>query len=197
MAMDVLYLPATDPADDTYGHPPESFPDDPTIRVFSVSYPRMVWYNEEIRAEALRQIEMMSADRVVLVGFSKSGLGAWHLAQALPECVKATIIFDAPMALQQLPSQWGAAPFYPSAEAWQRDLPVYGITQFQRDVSADHKLILISGAHFDADMRQLVSALNDAGIDHTFLPHPEIRHHWNAGWVEIGLAAAHITGAYR
>ncbi len=32
-------------------------------------------------------------------------------------------------------------------------------------------------------------ALDDAGCDHTFLPHPEIRHHWNAGWVELSLAA--------
>jgi hypothetical protein len=73
--MDVIYLPATEPDDDTFGHPPGPFADMPSIRVFEVSYSRMVWYNEEIRVEEIQQIEAMPADQYVLVGFSKSGSG--------------------------------------------------------------------------------------------------------------------------
>ena len=189
--MNVIYLPATEPEDDTYGHPPGQFADMPAIRVFGVSYPRMVWYNEEIRAEAIRQIEAMPVDQSVLVGFSKSGLGAWHLARAMPERIIATIIFDAPVALEPVPHQWGVGPFYGDATAWRRDLPVHGIAEFQRGAGAGHRLVLISGAAFHADMQQLSKALDAAGVEHSFLPHPEIAHHWNAGWVELGLATLH------
>lgn len=187
--MNILYLPATEPDDDSYGRVPLQFTEHPDVRVNEISYPHMVWYNEEVRAEAIRQIGTMPESRFVLVGFSKSGLGAWHLARALPERIAATIIFDSPVTLERVPHEWGAGPFYADDQAWRRDLPVLGIADFRRGVSPGHRLILISGEGFHADMQQLSLALDDAGCDHTFLPHPEIRHHWNAGWVELGLAA--------
>jgi len=51
--------------------------------------------------------------------------------------------------------------------------------------------VLISGAAFHADMQQLSQALGEAGVEHSFLPHPEMAHHWNSGWIERGLAILH------
>lgn len=187
--MQLIYLPATEPGDTTYGHPPQQIEGRGDLDVAEVRYAHMVWYNERVRAEAQRQIDLLAGDRVILVGFSKSGLGAWHLASALRQPAAATIIFDAPVAHQEIPVQWGAAPFYDDVGTWRQDLPIHRIRDFRQSVAPDHRLILIAGAHFDADMVALSGALDEAHYEHTFLRHPEIAHHWNSGWLGFALAA--------
>ncbi len=184
--MDIVYLPATEPDNETYGRPPREFRGHPDVNVHEVSYPHLVWYNQDVRAEARRQIEAMPMDRCVLVGFSKSGLGAWHLTREMPQRITATIIFDAPVATAQIPLKWGAGPFY-DEQTWTRDLPVHGIGEFRRAVSTEHRLILISGASFHAEMERLSRELTESGLVHTCLQRQDIRHHWEAGWVELGL----------
>jgi pimeloyl-ACP methyl ester carboxylesterase len=183
--LNLVFLPATEPDDDTYGRPPAELAAD--VEAFEVRFPRMVWYNQKVRREALRQIDAMPVDELVLVGFSKSGLGAWHLARELGGRATATIIFDAPMSRQGVPREWGAGPFYADEEQWQRDLPSRHIEEFVSCVPARHRLVLISGEHFHAEMEPVSVALGNIGHAPTFLARPELRHHWQAGWIELGL----------
>ena len=39
------------------------------------------------------------------------------------------------------------------------------------------------------EMCLLSQALSDNECEHVFLPRPEMRHHWQTGWVEEGLQA--------
>lgn len=184
--MNLVYLPATEPGDATYGVVPPEIPGHPRVSVHAVSFPKLVWYNPVVREQAIAQIRDMKLTDIVLVGFSKSGLGAWNIACAIPDLVSGTIIFDAPVARQTLPS-WGTENFYADDAAWRADLPIANIERFKSAVPADHQLVLISGEGFGDEMRQLSRALVHADVRHTFLPRPRMQHHWNAGWLEQAL----------
>jgi len=184
----LAFLPATEPDDETYGVIPELVPGYPELVLRQVRYPTMVWYNEAVRQEAIAQIRGWDVSPVVLVGFSKSGLGAWNIAREIPDRIAATIIFDAPVARRQLPT-WGTQAFYADHTAWQGDLPVRTVEAFAAAVPEAHRLVLISGPGFRAEMCALSRALARIGHDHVFLDCPDMKHHWNSGWIEKGLAA--------
>jgi len=185
--LNLVFLPATDPEDRTYGTIPERIDGFQDVSVYPLHFPTMVWYNEAVRRQAIKQIDSLCVSLVVLVGFSKSGLGAWNIARAIPDRTSATIIFDAPVAREGPPPLGSTSPFYASAAAWLEDLPIRRVKDFKAAVSATHRLVLISGENFHDEMTRLSHTLDDAGIAHVFLPRPQLKHHWQSGWIEEGL----------
>ncbi len=183
----LVFLPATDPDDRTYGIIPVQLADYPDVSIHQVRFPAMVWYNETVRQYAMAQIGDWGNAPIILVGFSKSGLGAWHIARTMTDRVVATIIFDAPVARAELPP-WGTQPFYADDQAWQKDLPLRTAQAFAAAVPEQHRLILISGAKFHDEMGSLSQALADIGHQHVFMDRRDLKHHWNSGWIEEGLA---------
>ena len=186
MMMNLVFLPATEPSDGRYGEVPERIEGPLDASTHTVQYPNLVWYNARVRDEAIAQIRALNVSPVVLVGFSKSGLGAWNIARTIPDLVSGTIIFDAPVARESLPS-WGTSPFYEDDASWQEDLPLHTIEEFQTVMPETHQLVLISGTGFHDEMCQLSDELTKIGSRHAFLPRPHLKHHWNSGWIEEGL----------
>ncbi len=191
--MNLVFLPATAPEDRTYGAIPVQLPDYPDASIRQVRFPAMVWYNETVRQNAMVQIRAWGKGPIILFGFSKSGLGAWHIARTMPDHVLATIIFDAPVARQQLPP-WGTQPFYADDQAWQKDLPLRNVQAFAAAVPEQHQLILISGANFHDEMESLSQALAAIGHQHVFMDRRDLKHHWNSGWIEEGLGSLQEAG---
>lgn len=184
--LNLVFLPATEPDDKTYGATPEQLTLAPEAMLRQVRYPHMVWYNQAVCREAMTQIRAFHLAPIILVGFSKSGLGAWNLARSLPGLVAGTIIFDAPVARDALPP-WGTAPFYRDDADWQVDLPLRTVGSFQAMVPQTHTLVLISGVNFHDEMCTLAETLSGTSIKYCFLPRPQLRHHWQSGWLEEGL----------
>lgn len=186
MSADLVFLPATLAEDHTYGAVPERIVAYPEVNVHAVRFPRVVWYNRTVRDQAIAQIRALALDSFILVGFSKSGLGAWNIAREIPGKVEGTIIFDAPVASDDW-RRWGDD-FYQDDAAWQRDLPLRTVLETRGPLPPDSGLVLISGEAFHDQMSALSTALVAAGVGHTFISHPEMAHHWQAGWIEEGLA---------
>ncbi len=186
--MNLVFLPATEKSDETYGQAPHMVRGFPEAAVHEIKYPQLVWYNQNVRSQAVAQIQALEIGPVVLFGFSKSGPGAWNIARSIPELVAATIIFDAPMVLQELP-MWGAEKFYEDDAAWRKDSPVNSIAEFRTAMPDTHRLILISGEGWHEEMVQMSETLSREGCPHTFLSRPDLRHHWDSGWIEEGLRA--------
>lgn len=182
-----VFLPATEPSDTTCGRIPDTIRNYPDITIRQVSYPGLVWYNTAVRNDAIEQIRAWDVAPVTLVGFSKSGLGAWNIARTIPELVSGTIIFDAPAARRQLPP-WGTRSFYVDDRTWQADLPICTIHQFAQAMPDSHRLILIAGADFHEDMHTMSKALLQAGSKHALLDRPHMKHRWDSGWIEEGLS---------
>ena len=185
---DIILLPATDPRDRTYGTMPETIEACPSAPVRHVRFPSVVWYNDAVREQAIEQIVSMGVSAAVLVGFSKSGLGAWNITRAIPHLISATLIFDAPVAREPMPP-WGVASFYASEAAWGKDLPARSVAAFRAAVPDTHRLVLISGEAFHDEMSLFSEALREEGVRHAFLPRPRMKHHWRSGWIEEGLSA--------
>ncbi|MFC1461608.1 hypothetical protein ACFLQR_03715 [Verrucomicrobiota bacterium] len=186
--LNLVFLPATEPGDQTYGMVPERIEGYPAASIHQIHYPTIVWYNETIRREAIAQIHSLDVPSVILVGFSKSGLGAWNIARTIPERISGTIIFDAPVARDELhPS--GTDPFYESDASWQEDLPIRTVKNFHAVMPKTHSLVLISGESFHEEMCALSEAMSRIGCEHMFLPRPHLKHHWQSGWIEEGLNA--------
>lgn len=186
MPTSIVFLPATDMKDTTYGSVPLEIEGQTDPDIYTVEYPHLVWYNDEVQREAITQIREWGISSLILVGFSKSGLGAWNITRKIPELIKATIIFDSPVARQELPN-WGTDPFYDGDPSWQRDLPLNSVSEFCESVSDQHRLILISAEGFHSEMLVLSEQLNSFRHDHVFLDRREFSHHWNSGWLEDGL----------
>jgi len=184
--MNLVFLPATDPDDTTYGSIPQRIEGYPDVTLYPLYFPHLVWYNKPVRDQAIRQIEALQLSSFVLVGFSKSGLGAWNIACSIPDRVEATLIFDAPVARTEVPP-WRTADFYPNRETWLTDLPIRRVLEFKAARPSRHRLVLISGANFPDEMSALSHALTAANAEHTFLPRAHLIHHWNSGWLEEGL----------
>jgi len=182
----LVFLPATEPGDETFGVVPERIEACPGASVHQVHYAGMVWYNEHVRQEAIAQIRALELERIVLVGFSKSGLGAWNIARTIPGLVSGTIIFDAPVARENVASL-GARAFYTDDPSWRRDLPIHTVQEYGAAMPGTHSLVLISGGSFHQEVYSLSQALSEAMVEHVFLPRPHLEHHWNSGWIEEGL----------
>lgn len=186
--LNLVCLPATEPGDTTYGSMPQRTRVLPAAAIHHVHFSTMVWYNAAVRKEAVKQIRALRIRPVVLVGFSKSGLGAWNIARTHPKLISGTIIFDAPVATEALPP-WGTTPFYADDDAWQEDLPIRTVAKFKAAVKNAHSLVLVSGSAFHAEMAALSGVLAKAGVDHTFLSRPHMKHHWESGWLDEALNA--------
>ena len=184
--MNFIFLPATVPGDETYGVTPERIEGFSADSVHAIRFPDQVWYNAVVCRDAIAQIDALGRDPATLIGFSKSGLGAWNIARAIPERVACTIIFDAPVARDILPP-WDTQAFYADDAAWQQDLPLRTLDAFKAAMPEKHLLILISGANFHDEMHTLSEALGKHGVRHVFLPRPDLKHHWQSGWIEAGL----------
>ena len=182
----LVFLPATAPDDRTFGSIPERIEGYANLVIHPIRFPVLVWYNQAVRDQVLRQVDAWQGSSIVWVGFSKSGLGAWNLACAVPRRTLATIIFDAPVAREEVPP-WDAAAYYPDRDTWLADLPIRHIAAFKAALPAEHRLVLISGASFHGEMAALSSALTAAGVGHHFLSRPRRKHHWNSGWIEEAL----------
>lgn len=183
--MQLVFLPATAPGDGRFGRPPRIV--DARTATQVVPFDSMVWYNRPIRQYAIDWMLARDLREIVLVGFSKSGLGAWNIARSLPERVSGTIIFDAPVARGQRPP-WDADAFYADDDAWQDDLPLLTVETFRNAVGTRHSLVLVSGANFHDEMVALSAALDASGCPHTFLPRPTLPHRWDSGWLAPALS---------
>jgi pimeloyl-ACP methyl ester carboxylesterase len=183
---DLVSLPATRREDTRFGTIPSQVAGFSAARVHQVRFPAMVWYSKPVREQAIRQIRALATRPVVLIGFSKSGLGAWNITVEAPELVAATVIFDAPVACET-PPRWDLSPYYAGREEWLADLPIRRVGEYRRAVPLGHRLILISGEKFHDEMAALSQALRGSGVAHTFLPGRRREHHWQSGWIGEAL----------
>lgn len=184
----VVFLPATRPGDTRFGRPPERVDGFPELGCATVPFERQVWYNRAVCDAAAAHIRALPGERLILVGFSKSAIGAWTLTSMLGSRVRGTVLFDGPVARDACPP-WNTAAFYASDEQWQSDLPIRTINAFRRRLAPDHRLALIPGALFRDEMAALASALRDTGHAHLWIDEARFTHNWNSGWIEAALTA--------
>ncbi len=134
-------------------------------------------------------------DSRLLVGFSKSGYGAWSLLMRHPEVFGRAAAWDAPLAMSQ-PGHFGSGPIYGPLENFRK----YEIHQLLRDRQAVLRQSLsnqppiprLIHAGYDsfADQHNATEKLlSELAIPHIYHNGPQRQHAWSSGWLEQLVSA--------
>jgi S-formylglutathione hydrolase FrmB len=132
-------------------------------------------------------------DGRLLVGFSKSGFGAWSLLLRNPHVFGRAAAWDAPLALSE-PGKYGSAAIFGDSTNFHK----YNVSQLLRINQAEFRFVkdpsksnviqprLIHAGYdnFRSEHQQIESLLNELEIPHLYHDGPQRAHHWSSGWLE-------------
>jgi hypothetical protein len=117
-----------------------------------------------------------------LLGFSKSGWGAFSLLLRYPRLFGAAAAWDAPLLLSR-PDRYGMAPIFGTLENFQK----YEITRLLPQHAAEFRTrqrLFLTGYHGFRDHHWQAHALMDQlDIRHVYREGSPRRHFWHSGWM--------------
>jgi enterochelin esterase-like enzyme len=118
----------------------------------------------------------------LLLGFSKSGWGAYSLLLRHPNVFWKAAAWDAPLG-QASPSKYGMSEIFPT----QASLDPYSIWELLRMRAADlaevPRLALLGYGDFRGHHQATHYHMMKLGIPHEYADGPRRDHHWQSGWV--------------
>ncbi len=151
-------------------------PTDPRIRQETYFLKAVVpWIEKNFPARS-------EADGRLLLGFSKSGWGAYSLLLRHPDLFGKAAAWDAPLMMDQ-PGKYGSEPIFGT----QANFDEYRINRLlskQAEKLSSHKRLILLG--YDAFREQHVQThelLDRLKIPHEFRNGPLRKHDWHSGWV--------------
>lgn len=171
------------------------------------TFSHLAWYADHPTAPQIRQetyfvqvvvplieqryaVEAEPSGRLLL-GFSKSGWGAYSLLLRHPEVFGKAAAWDAPL-MKDKPDQFGMGEIFGTQENFEQ----YQITKLLAGHAAEFRdesrLVLTGYGNFRQHHRDVHDLLTRLGIRHEYLDGPERKHDWHSGWVEeaVGLLFA-------
>ncbi len=125
----------------------------------------------------------------LLLGFSKSGWGAWSLLLRHPETFSRAAAWDAPLMMDQL-GKYGTEPIFGTQDHFE----TYRIADLLKAAKLDQKkrLILTGYGNFLTHHQQTHALLEELHIPHEYRDGPQRKHDWHSGW--LAEAAELLTG---
>jgi enterochelin esterase-like enzyme len=121
-----------------------------------------------------------AAEGRLLLGFSKSGWGAWSLLLRHPDRFGRAAAWDAPLMLDR-PGKYGSGPIFGTPENFED----YRVSRLVREVRLDdsRRLILLGRGNFQPEHEQIHRLMSEAELPHTYREGQERKHDWHSGWV--------------
>jgi esterase/lipase superfamily enzyme len=161
-------------------------------------FSHLPWYADHPTDRAIRQESYLLQDVVpmiegsypieagrsgrLLLGFSKSGWGAWSLLLRHPELFARAAAWDAPLDMDH-PGPYGSGAIFGTPENFKR----YQVRELLRQKAAslgDKKRLILTGYDsFGEDHRRIHALLDELRIPHEFRDGPQRKHDWHSGWV--------------
>ncbi len=127
-------------------------------------------------------------DGRLLVGFSKSGYGAWSLLLRHPELFGRAVAWDAPLMLNE-PGKYGSGDIYGTADNFASYELTKLIEKYALPTSAEAsqpstpRLIHLGYGNFRTEHEKMEARLKQLNVDHLYRDGPERKHHWESGWL--------------
>lgn len=162
----------------TFAHLPwyADHPTDPRIRQEAYFLKVVVPFIEKtypVRAEAGGRL---------LLGFSKSGWGAWSLLLRHPDVFGRAAAWDAPM-MMDAPGKYGSGPIFGTPE----NFAAYRISRLIEDVGPklgkEPRLILLGIGNFGSEHVAVHDLMQRLKVPHVYRDAPKRKHDWHSGWV--------------
>jgi hypothetical protein len=125
--------------------------------------------------------------RRALLGFSKSGWGAYSLLLRHPEAFGAACAWDAPMMMAK--PRFEMMRVVGNLKNFER----YRIPRLLREqaeaVRGARRLALLGYGNFRRDTQAAHELMARLGIPHVYADGPARKHHWDGGWMEAAVRA--------
>jgi ubiquinone/menaquinone biosynthesis C-methylase UbiE len=121
-------------------------------------------------------------DGRLLVGFSKSGWGAWSLLLRHPDKFARAAAWDAPL-MKSRPDQFGMGPIFGTQENFEK----YQISKLleprAEQLRYEKRLGLFGYGGFRTHHQQMHRRLDELKIPHAYADGPQRKHDWHSGWL--------------
>lgn len=131
----------------------------------------------------------------LLLGFSKSGWGAWSLLLRHPDTFGRAAAWDAPLMMTRL-GRYGTTPIFGDQATLDKVQIPDLLRSRSNDLGTSARLIL-AGYQYQGFRDHHVQAdalLNESNVPHVYRDDPRDKHDWHSGWVAptVGLLLAPV-----
>lgn len=118
----------------------------------------------------------------LLVGFSKSGWGAFSLLLRHPETFGKAAAWDAPLMMDR-PGRYGSGPLFGSDANFQKYRVTALLTKQAKALQGDKRLVLLGYGNFRKHHQSVHALMTRLGIPHVYRDGPARKHRWDTGWL--------------
>ncbi|MGD9858104.1 MAG: alpha/beta hydrolase-fold protein [Planctomycetaceae bacterium] len=122
------------------------------------------------------------AEGRLLVGFSKSGWGAFSLLLRHPDMFGKAAAWDAPLMMDG-PGRFGTEPIFGTQENFEQYRIDALLRKRGKGLGSSGRLILTSYDAFREDHAAAHQLMNDLGVPHIHRDGPQRKHDWHSGWL--------------
>jgi hypothetical protein len=118
----------------------------------------------------------------LLLGFSKSGWGAWSLLLRHPELFGRAAAWDAPLAMTA-PDKYRMGPIFGTQQNFERYEILAALQRNATWLRAPARLGLFGIGNFKDQHEVIHARLVELGIAHAYRDAPRREHTWTSGWI--------------
>jgi S-formylglutathione hydrolase FrmB len=118
----------------------------------------------------------------LLIGFSKSGWGAWSLLLRHPEVFGKAAAFDAPLMMEEL-GRFGTAGIFGTEANFEEYRVTTLLAKRAGRFQGGRRLVLVGTGNFQADHDGVLRVMEGLLISYAYRSGRKREHHWNSGWV--------------
>jgi len=119
----------------------------------------------------------------LLLGFSKSGWGAFVLLLRNPDVFARAGAWDAPLMLDK-PGRYGSAEIFGDQANFERHQFSKLVKEKAALFAREPRLILHGYGNFRKEHEEAHTLMDQLGVKHAYRGDPPIKHDWHSGWVK-------------
>jgi S-formylglutathione hydrolase FrmB len=118
----------------------------------------------------------------LLLGFSKSGWGAFSLLLRHPEVFGQAAAWDAPLDMDA-PGKYGSGAIFGPRENFRKYEVMRLLKERAGQLGKGRRLVLLGHGNFRAAHRAAHALMDQMKIEHEYRDGPKRKHDWHSGWV--------------
>lgn len=122
------------------------------------------------------------AEGRLLLGFSKSGWGAWSLLLRHPDLFDKAVAWDAPLMMDK-PGKYGSGNIFGTQDNFESYCISKLLEGKAEKLQKRKRLMLLGYESFRADHEQIHRLMDKLQVAHEYRDGPERKHDWHSGWV--------------
>lgn len=118
----------------------------------------------------------------LLLGFSKSGWGAFGLLLRHPDTFGRAVAWDAPL-MMDAPGKYGSGVVFATADNFQGYQLTKLVEQKAADLRKASRLVVLGYGNFRGEHQRFHELLGKLKVPHEYRDGPSRKHDWHSGWV--------------